>query len=173
MHVEYIDDLIFQFQPHLTHLIRPVLEKALASVSLRLHHGKSRVLIPSALEGENHPSLQEFGLPQVFNNMAGQIDIFPSLMGFLNIPYTNNTPGIDLFSEERPYIFFNGDDKYGVINREWFLIVKEDKSKGLYKYRKKDKFNYAETMPEQVNKMQKYAASHLQACQYVIDNKKQ
>ncbi len=111
--------------------------------------------------------------PQVFNNMAGQIDIFPSLMGFLNIPYTNNTPGIDLFSEERPYIFFNGDDKYGVINREWFLIVKEDKSKGLYKYRKKDKFNYAETMPEQVNKMQKYAASHLQACQYVIDNKKQ
>ena len=67
--MEYIDDLIFQFQPHLTHLVAPVLEKALASVNLRLSHGKSKVIIPSVVDGQVHPSFEEFGLPQVFQNM--------------------------------------------------------------------------------------------------------
>ncbi len=108
--------------------------------------------------------------PQVFKEMAGQIDIFPSLMGFLKQSYANNTLGIDLFNEKRPYIYFNADDKYAVLDQEWLLIVREDQSKGLYKYRNKDKTDYASELPQKVEAMQVYGASNMQACQYVIAN---
>ncbi|MDP4268003.1 MAG: sulfatase-like hydrolase/transferase [Bacteroidota bacterium] len=110
---------------------------------------------------------------KVFSKIAGQIDIFPSIMGLLQLSYKNNTLGIDLFSEDRPYILFNADDKYGVIDDKWFLIVGKDKSVKLYKYRSKDVYNYASQQSEVVRKMKTYAESNLQAFQYVIRTKKQ
>ena len=65
---------------------------------------------------------------KVFENVAGQIDVFPSIMGLLKLPYQNNTLGINLFNETRPYIFFSADDKFGVIDKEWFLTVRDDGS---------------------------------------------
>lgn len=109
--------------------------------------------------------------PRVYAQMAGQIDAFPSVMGLLHLPYTNNTLGIDLFSESRPYIFFNGDDKYGVIDQDWFLIVRSDKSKSLYQYRKRDTHNFAAEKPEMVERMDDYAKAHLQAYQWVMRRK--
>ena len=105
--------------------------------------------------------------------MAGQIDVYPTIMGLLKLPYINNTLGIDLFKEKRPYIFFNADDKYGVIDNEWFLIVKIDKSKGLYHYRSGDTHNYSNQRPDIVEKMDIYAKSNLQSYQYILKTKKQ
>ncbi|MCX6279176.1 MAG: hypothetical protein NT004_13930, partial [Bacteroidetes bacterium] len=102
---------------------------------------------------------------KTFNSMAGQIDIFPTIMGLLKLPYSNNTLGIDLLNESRPYIFFNADDKYGVIDNEWFLIVRNNNTKSLYKYRNKDMHNYATEKLEIVEKMNVYAKSNLQAYQ--------
>lgn len=110
---------------------------------------------------------------QTFSEMAGQIDVFPSLMHLLKLPYQNNTMGINLFTEKRPYIFCNADDKYGVIDHEWFLIVRNDKSESLYKYRERNTHNFAAEEKEVVANMKKYAESHLQSFQYVIQNKKQ
>lgn len=107
------------------------------------------------------------------HNMAGQIDIYPTIMGLLGINYDNYTLGIDLLREKRPYIFFNADDKYGVIDQEWFLIVNYDKSLGLYKYRNNDTHDYSKEMPDLVNKMNTYAKSNLQAYQYILSNNKQ
>ena len=104
--------------------------------------------------------------------MAGQIDVFPSIMGLLNIPFENNTLGINLFNEERPYIYFNADDKYGVLDQEWLLIVKTDKSMGLYRYRKDDLTNYKDSYPEVVLRMKDYAESNLQTFQYLLKNQK-
>lgn len=109
---------------------------------------------------------------KVISDIAGQIDVFPTIMGLLKINYGNNTLGIDLFREKRPYIFFNADDKYGVIDDEWFLIVNNDKSLGLYKYRNSDTFDYSKKMPEIVEKMNTYAKSNLQSFQYVLTNNK-
>lgn len=111
--------------------------------------------------------------PKTLDCMAGQIDIFPTIMGLLKQPYANNTLGIDLLSESRPYIFFNADDKYGVIDRDWLLIAKNDGSKKLYKYRNKDTRNYAPEEKNRLEEMNKYAASNLQTFQYLILNKKQ
>ena len=69
-HCEYIDDLVLKFQPHLAEAIVPKLERALATVNLRLNPMKCKVLIPSALVGDGrHPSLVNVGLPQVFGGM--------------------------------------------------------------------------------------------------------
>jgi len=108
---------------------------------------------------------------EVSRKPAGQIDVFPSVMGLLRLPYAHETLGIDLFREERPYIFFNYDDKYGVIDDESLLIVKTDGSKGLYKYRSGDRKNYATEVPETVKKMQTYAESNLQSFQYLLNRR--
>ena len=76
IHVEYIDDLILQFSPYLTHLVLIVLVEALAIVILRLNPVKCKVIIPCALEGEVNPSLEEFGLLQIF----GMMELFGGAM---------------------------------------------------------------------------------------------
>ena len=108
--------------------------------------------------------------PEIFSKMAMQIDVYPTIMGLLNIPYKNTTLGIDLLKENRKFSYFNGDNKYGVIDENWFLIVKEDKSKFLYKFQNKDIKDYANKYPEIVNKMNNYAKSNLQSYQYYLKN---
>ena len=110
---------------------------------------------------------------KVYSNPGGQIDIFPSIMGFLNLSYTNNTLGTDLFRQKRPCIFFNGDDKYGVLDNDWFLVVGTDHSISLYRYRQKDTHNYADEKPDIVRKMREYAESNLQTFQYIVTAQKQ
>lgn len=105
------------------------------------------------------------------SNMAGQIDVYPTLMGLLQLPYTNNTLGIDLLKDKRPYIFFGSDDHYGVIDREWFLLVRKNRINSLYQYRTKNTFDFAKKNPEIVTKMKYYADANLQSYQYVLDKK--
>ena len=141
-------------------------------------HGKPMDNVYSMSIDYNHAPLV-FYAPHIFtesktmSDMAGQIDIFPTIMGLLKLKYANNTLGIDLFKEKRPYIFFNGDDKYGVIDNEWFLIVNNTNAKGLYKYRDLDTYDYSGERSDVVEKMNEYAQSNLQAYQYVLITNKQ
>lgn len=111
------------------------------------------------------------GPSRVCNKMAGQIDVFPSIMGILNLPYDNTTLGINLFREERPYIFFNGENKYGVIDNEWFLVVRQDGFEGLYKYRLGERKNFRDEEAETAARMKKYAVSNLQSFQFVLEHR--
>lgn len=103
----------------------------------------------------------------VSSNMAGQIDIFPSIMGLLRLPFRNNTLGIDLFSQKRPYIFVNGNDKYGVLDQERFLVVRKDRPPSLYRYKNRDSTDYLSVEASHARAMKRYAEAHLQAFQYV------
>jgi len=107
-----------------------------------------------------------------FNCIGGQIDIFPTVMGLLRLPYVNNTLGIDLLKEKRPFIYFNANDKYGVINDEFFLVVRENGLTSLYKYKEKDTKNYVNEFPEKVDHINNYAKSNIQVAQWLIENKK-
>lgn len=111
--------------------------------------------------------------PTVNDAIASQMDVFPTVMGILGKTYVNNTFGIDLLNESRPYTYFMGDDKYGVLDGDWLLINKpSDEQIGLYKYRVRDKNNYISDYPEVAKEMQKYAESSWQAAQYQLDKKK-
>ncbi|MBO2523177.1 MAG: hypothetical protein CW336_04865 [Bacteroidetes bacterium] len=137
----------------------------------------------AALDTDYSIPLSYFHTPLIFykNGMqpiaseaiASQMDVFPTVMGILNIPYVNNSFGIDLQKESRKYAYFMGDDKYGVLDGEWLLINKPSEEQiGLYKYVEKEKKNYISEYPEVAGEMQKYGESAWQVSEYQQDKKK-
>jgi len=131
-------------------------------ISLDYHHSPLIFYAPNLL-----------GNPEVQSKISGQIDIFPTLMGMLNEPYLNNTLGIDLMTEKRPYIIVNDDDKMGVLDEEFFLIMKKESESKLYKYKSKDRTNYAGQFPEKVLEMEMYIKSNLQVYQNMLNKNQQ
>ena len=111
--------------------------------------------------------------PMVDESIASQMDLFPTVMGILGENYVNNSFGIDLLSERRPYTCFMADNKYGVLDGQWLFINQPgEEQKGLYKYREKDITNYADDYPELASEMQKYGESVWQTAEYQLDKKK-
>lgn len=105
--------------------------------------------------------------------IASQMDVFPTVMGILGKSYVNNTFGIDLRKENRKYVYFMGDDKYGVLDDEWLLINKPSEEQiGLYKYVEREKKNYISEYPEIAQEMQKYGESAWQVSEYQQVKKK-
>lgn len=111
--------------------------------------------------------------PETFKQFGGQIDIFPTVMGMLNCSYVNNTVGIDLLRETRPYIYFSNDEKIGCIGPEYFYIYRtENNSESLFRYNNQETGNYSSAQKETVDSMRRYAFSMMQASQWIIANNK-
>lgn len=109
---------------------------------------------------------------RVINGFGGQMDVFPTIMGLLNLPYINNTLGIDLLKEKRPYIYFSSDDVYGVIDQQFFLIVHDGGSSRLYQYKDGNTTDYLPQNKLKAKEMRNYAESMFQVTQWIIDNRK-
>jgi len=125
---------------------------------LNFHHTPFIIYSPGILKENRH-----------FDCLAGQLDVFPTIMGLLKLPYVNNTFGIDVLNEKRDYIFFNADDKYGVLGKGFYYISREDGSGRLYKYMNNDPRDYLSDYPAQGKEMKTYAESMFQAAQRLID----
>ncbi len=110
--------------------------------------------------------------PKSINNFGGQIDVFPTVMGLLGINYINNSAGIDLIKENRPYMYFSADDKIGCVSDSLFYIYRTNGSKSLYKYKNQDTKNYLSDYKNIAKEMKDYSFSNLQASQWMISNKK-
>lgn len=134
---------------------------AVYDIPLTYHHIPFIIYSPSFIK------------PERFEQFGEQMDVFPTLMGLLKIPYVNNTFGIDLLKERRPYSYFTSDDRIGVIDKDYFLIIRNDNTKSLYKYRQNELTDYSGQEAERVEKMKGYAFSHLQTAQWMLDNNKQ
>ncbi|TAH43902.1 MAG: alkaline phosphatase family protein [Bacteroidetes bacterium] len=109
---------------------------------------------------------------KTFHSPAGQIDVAPTLLGLLNIPYVNNTLGIDLLKEERPFIYFCADDRIGCIDDKHFLILRKNGMETLYEYANLETKNLISEFPEKVDSMKIYCFSMMQSYQWMIDNQK-
>jgi len=127
-------------------------------ISLDYHHSPGIIYNPDIL-----------GAPKSFHNIAGQIDIFPTIMGVLNIPYVNNTLGIDLLRETKPFTIINDDDKVAVLDNNYLMILNDRNEKKLYHYQDLDTKNYAKDFPEKVKAMDMYLRSNLQVFQSMIN----
>ncbi|MFV0530675.1 MAG: LTA synthase family protein [Flavobacteriales bacterium] len=103
----------------------------------------------------------------VYSEIASQIDVFPTLMGILGLPYINNTLGVDLINEKRKYAILNDDDKIGIIDTNYFCLMKNDDVK-LYKYRDGDKTDYAAQHPDIARDMTDFAKANMQVFQNMI-----
>lgn len=109
---------------------------------------------------------------KTYQCIGGQIDVFPTIMGLLNLPYVNNTLGIDLLKEKRPFIYINGDDKIGVLDNEHLLILRKSTENDgqLFRYKSLEKSNCISEYPKKAKKMEIYAKSNLQVFQYMLNN---
>lgn len=106
--------------------------------------------------------------PTVYSAPAGQIDVFPTVMGLMGLPYINNTFGCDLLSDTRPYIFFSADDKMACIDRDYVYVFRKTKSESLYRYRCGDLTDYINLLPERADSMRTYCKANVQAAQWCI-----
>lgn len=106
-----------------------------------------------------------------FDAFGNQTDVFPTLMNLIQLPYINNTLGVDLFTEKRPYAYFCNDDKLAVIDNEFLFIYRKNAEKSLYKHRENSVVDYIKQFPNKADSMQNYAISQMQAAQYLIEKK--
>lgn len=104
---------------------------------------------------------------KVFNSPAGQIDLYSTLMGLLNVHYINNSLGYDLLNSERKYIYFSADDKIGCVSKDFYYIYSGDKEY-LYKYKTKDLKNYINDYRAVADSMKNYAVNMLVGANYLI-----
>jgi phosphoglycerol transferase MdoB-like AlkP superfamily enzyme len=108
--------------------------------------------------------------PAVINKYGCQMDIFPTVMGILNFSFINNTLGIDLIKEKRPYSYFSADDKIGCIDDDFFYIYRVNGKESLYKYKHSDPKDYFGDYPEPAKEMRNYAISMTITAKWMIEN---
>jgi len=58
----------------------------------------------------------------VLDKPAGQIDVLATIMGMLGLEYVNDSFGVDLLSESRPYIFYSSDYSVAALDTEYFYF---------------------------------------------------
>lgn len=126
-------------------------------IALNYHHSPLVIYAPKLLT------------PKTFEQISGQVDIFPTIMGLLKQEYINNTLGVDLINESRPYTIINGDDKVAALDNEYLFILKNNTEKSLYLYAEKNKTNVIDEYPEKAKEMETYLRSNLQTYQYLLN----
>ncbi len=110
--------------------------------------------------------------PDTISSLGGQIDVFPTLMNFLKIPFKNTSMGIDLMHEERPYMYFTADSKIGCIDNEYYYIHLLDEQKELlYRFENLDKHSYWEEYKAKADSMKNYSQEMIRKANYIIENK--
>jgi phosphoglycerol transferase MdoB-like AlkP superfamily enzyme len=112
-------------------------------------------------------------VPKRFKQYGSQIDLFPTLMGLLNIPYTNNSLGIDLLKDERSRMFFVSDTRLGCIDDKYFYVRNlNNNSDFLYDLHSEQVENLSEKYPDITTDFRDYAVSMTVAADYLIKNEK-
>jgi len=114
--------------------------------------------------------------PKIYNSVkyeqiGGQIDVFPTVMSLLNIKYVNNTFGINLFKEKRPFIYFSEDNKLVCLNNDYMYVYTKEKEESLFKLKGNNQSNIFEKNKNIVDSLKNYMFSMLQVSQYMIEKK--
>ena len=93
-------------------------------------------------------------------------------MGLMNLSYTNNTMGIDLLKEKRPFIYFTADDKIGCLDREFYFIHRMYGPETLYRYQTLAMDDQIANFKSRADSMRTYAFSMLQTTQCIVEKEK-
>ncbi|MEG1686020.1 MAG: LTA synthase family protein, partial [Bacteroides sp.] len=105
--------------------------------------------------------------PRVNDDLGGQIDIAPTLLGLLNISYVQNNFGIDLLKEKRPCMFFTADNMIGARDKSHFYIYSPE-SKQEFCYRIIDGSLHPSPNESHFYQLKDYCFSMLQETEYLV-----
>lgn len=110
--------------------------------------------------------------PKTIEDLGGQVDLFPTIMGLLNYTYNNNTMGIDMLKEKRPYMYFTSDDMMGCIDNQYFYIYNPiNKTQKLFDFKENSQVNLFKEREALADSMHNYATSMLISTDYLLKNK--
>ena len=109
----------------------------------------------------------------IVQRVGGQIDVFPTIMGLLNMKYINNTLGIDLLKDKRDYTCFSAYNELGCTNDSlyWYKLLIVDREH-LHPFKTKQSIELMDKYRSQADSMRLFSESMLQATQWLIKNKK-
>ncbi len=130
-------------------------------IPLSYHHSPFIIYSPSLIKESKK-----------FDKLAIQMDVFPTVMDFLKTPYTNNTLGIDLFNEERPFAFFCKDYLVGCLDKKHFLVIRKFGGESLHNYTSGNIENVIGQNRALADSMKTYTYSMLETAQWMLENKK-
>lgn len=98
---------------------------------------------------------------------GGQIDVAPTLLGMLNIPYTQNNLGVDLMREKRPAMFFTADNLIGAKNENTFYIFDPENNQEFC-YAIEGNGLHSIPFNSSCDTLKQYAFSMLQTTEYLV-----
>ena len=108
--------------------------------------------------------------PGRISSPCGQIDVAPTILGMLNVPWMNTTMGIDIIKQQRPFMYFCADDRIGCIDSAHYFIDRGDGHETLYRYADLSNDDLTEQFPEKVGAMKRYTYSMMQTTQWLVDH---
>ncbi|MEY3248505.1 MAG: hypothetical protein RL742_548 [Bacteroidota bacterium] len=112
-----------------------------------------------------------FPTPRMTAALANQTDIFPTIMGLLQIDYLQNTPGYDLLREKRPFVIFSQDQKLCVLDDDYLYVARKSGKETLFNHINGAPADLLSRYPLRVDSMRRYACAQLQMIQWMLENK--
>ncbi len=100
---------------------------------------------------------------------VGQIDVAPTILGALHVPWVNTTLGIDALRERRPFISFCADDRIGCIDSSHYFIHRADGHETLYAYAGLSTRDLQDSLPQKTAAMREHAFTMMQATQRLVE----
>ena len=109
--------------------------------------------------------------PRQIDDLGGQTDIAPTLLGLLQIDYTDNGFGINLLREKRRAVVFTSDDAIGCVNDSLFYIYKpKEDQEWLLAHEKAIEQSGDIADKEARQSLRDYSFAVLQTAQYLMNN---
>lgn len=106
------------------------------------------------------------------SSLGGQIDILPTILSFLKMPFKNTSMGIDLMHEKRPYMYFTADSKIaGISDQFYYFELLDEQKEFLYRFEKLDTKNFIDDYKATADSMKEYSLEMIRTANYVIKNK--
>ena len=107
--------------------------------------------------------------PVVYEKIASQTDIFPTVMGYLGQEFVNSTFGINLLKDSHKYVVFSSDQAYQCISEEFYYTHDLSSEKeAIYDYKNNNSHNYIDSLRTEADEMNKFSASILQTAQFMV-----
>jgi phosphoglycerol transferase MdoB-like AlkP superfamily enzyme len=106
------------------------------------------------------------------SSLGGQIDVLPTLLSFLKIPFENKSMGIDLMHEKRPYMYFTADSKIGCIDDKYYYIhLLDERKELLYEFKDLNMHSFYDEKRPKADSMKHYAYQMIKTTNYILNNK--
>jgi phosphoglycerol transferase MdoB-like AlkP superfamily enzyme len=108
------------------------------------------------------------GAGRKIDDLALQVDLFPTLMGLLNRSYVNNTLGIDLLRDHRKMVYFSANSTVAALNDSLLLIRRDNGEKSLFDHRNLSLENLIGKYPSEADDLERYALSNFQTSIWML-----